>query len=77
MAPANGHSSPDVEANLDDHAFLENDTVQSFSWKGVSVSVKDSDKKRKTILSSASGSVKQGAQSFSHQRHVPVVEHRH
>jgi hypothetical protein len=64
MAPANGHSLPDVEANLDDHAFLENDTVHSFSWKGVSVSVKDREKKMKTILSNASGNVKQGAQCF-------------
>ncbi|KAL1958807.1 hypothetical protein VTO42DRAFT_3644 [Malbranchea cinnamomea] len=54
-------SDVDVEANPDHHAFLVNNTVKSFSWKGVTVNVKDRETKaQKSILSNASGHVEQG-----------------
>ncbi|KAK2804510.1 hypothetical protein FQN50_006585 [Emmonsiellopsis sp. PD_5] len=54
-------TASDLESNSSDHAFLTNETVQSFSWKGVSVTVKDRETKQpKTILDNASGHVTQG-----------------
>lgn len=51
----------DLEADHDRHAFLANDTVKSFSWRGVTVNVKDRETKvQKSILLNASGDVKQG-----------------
>ncbi|OJD11492.1 hypothetical protein AJ78_07746 [Emergomyces pasteurianus Ep9510] len=52
---------PDLEATGGEHAFLMNETVHSFAWKGVSVTVKDHEtKKPKTILENASGHVNPG-----------------
>ncbi|OAX77397.1 hypothetical protein ACJ72_08305, partial [Emergomyces africanus] len=52
---------PDIEATSGEHAFLMNETVHSFAWKGVSVTVKDHEtKKPKTILENASGHVNPG-----------------
>lgn len=52
----------DVEGDPDQHAFLNNSTVKSFSWEGVTVNVKDRETKaQKSILLNASGHVEQGA----------------
>ncbi|KAM5472140.1 hypothetical protein MferCBS49748_001588 [Microsporum ferrugineum] len=51
----------DLEANGDEHPFLMNHTVEHFSWKSVTVSVKDRETKQpKAILSNASGYVSKG-----------------
>ncbi|KAK2865079.1 hypothetical protein FQN49_003927 [Arthroderma sp. PD_2] len=51
----------DLEANGDEYPFLMNDTVQHFSWKSVTVNVKDRETKQpKAILSDASGYVNKG-----------------
>lgn len=51
----------DLEANGDEHPFLMNETVEHFSWKAVTVTVKDRETKQpKAILSGASGYVNKG-----------------
>lgn len=51
---------PDVEAN-NSHSFLTNDTVDHFSWSGVTVTVKDREtKQKKNILENSSGYVNKG-----------------
>ena len=52
----------DVEANIvEGHGFLDNDTVHSFAWRGVTVNVKDrATKQEKSILLNTSGHVQQG-----------------
>ncbi|EZF33721.1 hypothetical protein H101_02726 [Trichophyton interdigitale H6] len=51
----------DLEANGDEHPFLMNETVEHFSWKGVTVSVKDRETKQpKAILRDATGYVNKG-----------------
>ncbi|EFQ99789.1 hypothetical protein MGYG_02802 [Nannizzia gypsea CBS 118893] len=51
----------DLEANGDEHPFLMNETVEHFSWKSVTVNVKDRETKQpKAILSGASGYVNKG-----------------
>ncbi|KAF3483944.1 uncharacterized protein GIQ15_03268 [Arthroderma uncinatum] len=51
----------DLEANGDEHPFLMNATVDHFSWKSVTVTVKDRETKQpKAILSNASGYVNKG-----------------
>ena len=60
MISSQSSSVPDLEAN-DYHAFLMNNTVQTFAWKDVAVTVKDRETgKPKKILSSTSGHVSQG-----------------
>lgn len=59
---ASNHSA-DVEKNAAglDHAHLMNDTVQSFAWKDVNVTVKDrATKQPLDILSNISGVVEAG-----------------
>ncbi|KAL2374543.1 hypothetical protein RJ035_003912 [Blastomyces gilchristii] len=52
---------PDVEATGGEHAFLMNETVHSFAWKGVAVTVKDREtKKQKAILENSNGHVNPG-----------------
>ncbi|DAA75866.1 TPA_exp: putative ABC transporter [Trichophyton benhamiae CBS 112371] len=51
----------DLEANGDEHPFLMNETVEHFSWKGVTVNVKDRETKQpKAILRDATGYVNKG-----------------
>ncbi|PGH06287.1 hypothetical protein GX51_02484 [Blastomyces parvus] len=51
----------DVEATGGEHAFLMNETVHSFAWKGVAVTVKDREtKKPKAILEKSNGHVNPG-----------------
>ncbi|OAL74377.1 hypothetical protein A7D00_2410 [Trichophyton violaceum] len=46
----------DLEANGDEHPFLMNETVEHFSWKAVTVNVKDRETKQpKAILRDATG----------------------
>ncbi|EDN07941.1 conserved hypothetical protein [Histoplasma mississippiense (nom. inval.)] len=54
--------SADLEAaSSEQHAFLMNETVHSFSWKGVSVTVKDREtKKPKAILENSNGHANPG-----------------
>lgn len=57
--------NPDLESNSDDHAFLMNETVNTFAWKGVTVTVKDRQtKEKKSILSNASGHANQGTNHY-------------
>ncbi|OJD26749.1 hypothetical protein ACJ73_01864 [Blastomyces percursus] len=52
---------PDIEAAGGEHAFLMNETVHSFAWKGVAVTVKDRETKQpKTILENSNGHVNPG-----------------
>ena len=61
MARISSATNVDLEADHDRHAFLANDTVKSFSWRGVTVNVKDRETKaQKSILLNASGDVRQG-----------------
>ncbi|PGH11181.1 hypothetical protein AJ79_05023 [Helicocarpus griseus UAMH5409] len=61
MSLGSNTMDPDLEANSGHHAFLMNDTIHSFAWRNVSVSVKDHEtKKPKTILENANGHVNQG-----------------
>lgn len=56
----------DIEAKLDEPGFLDNDTVQSFAWRGVTVKVKDRETKEdKSILLNTSGHVQPGASATS------------
>ncbi|EEP76822.1 conserved hypothetical protein [Uncinocarpus reesii 1704] len=56
------NSTMDLESNNSEHSFLMNDTVHSFTWKGVTVNVKDRQtKQKKSILSNTSGHVNQAA----------------
>lgn len=51
----------DIEQKAVDEAHVQNTTVQSYSWKGVTVTVKDRQTKQpKAILSGIDGSVKAG-----------------
>ncbi|EZF76502.1 hypothetical protein H105_02142 [Trichophyton soudanense CBS 452.61] len=51
----------DLEANGDEHPFLMNETVEHFSWKAVTVNVKDRETKQpKAILRDATGYVNKG-----------------
>ena len=51
----------DIERKAIDEAHVQNTTVQSYSWKGVTVTVKDRQTKQpKAILSGIDGSVKAG-----------------
>ncbi|EER42946.1 ABC transporter [Histoplasma capsulatum var. duboisii H88] len=54
--------SADLEAaSSEQHAFLMNETIHSFSWKGVSVTVKDREtKKPKAILENSNGHANPG-----------------
>ncbi|KAK2743903.1 hypothetical protein FQN57_004526 [Myotisia sp. PD_48] len=51
----------DLEANNDEYPFLKNETVDSFSWKSVTVTVNDREtKQKKKILSNVSGHAEKG-----------------
>lgn len=57
----NHHAVMDVEKDAGGYAHLSNTTIRSFSWEGVTVTVRDRHTKQlKTILSDVSGVVKSG-----------------
>jgi hypothetical protein len=52
--------TPDLERN-DSGQFLMNQTVQNFSWRGLTVTVKDREtKKARDLLNGISGDVQRG-----------------
>lgn len=52
---------PDLERN-EDHQFLMNRSVRNFSWKGLTVTVKDRQTKdARDLINDISGDVQQGA----------------
>lgn len=66
---------PDLEATGGEHAFLMNETVHSFAWKGVSVTVKDHEtKKPKTILENSSGHVNPGMYYTYNIFYMPTIK---
>jgi ATP-binding cassette, subfamily G (WHITE), member 2 len=55
----------DIEQKALDNAHLMNDTVQNFTWQGITVVVKDHKTKQpKTILENVEGSVKAGMSQY-------------
>jgi hypothetical protein len=56
-----GALDPDLERN-EDHQFLMNRSVRNFSWKGLTVTVKDRQTKNaRDLINDISGDVQQGA----------------
>lgn len=61
------HQPPslDLERHVTEDAHLINDSVRSFAWEGISVTVKDKKTKEpKTILTSVDGVVRPGCLSL-------------
>lgn len=64
-SPLNAPRSPDLERNDSGH-FLMNETVQNFSWQGLTVTVKDREtKKSRDLINDISGDVQHGLLSLS------------
>lgn len=59
-SPFGTAASPDLERN-DSRQFLNNQTVRHYSWKGLTVSVRDREtKKARDLINDISGEVQQG-----------------
>lgn len=67
MTSINGSGDVEKDAGNSNYAHLTNETLHNFSWKDVTVSVKDrSTKQPLDILSGVSGLVKAGTLSLHH-----------
>jgi hypothetical protein len=54
-------ASPDLERNESGQFFLRNQTVQEFSWKALTVTIKDRETKGpRNLIDGISGNVQQG-----------------
>lgn len=61
-----GATTGDIEGNKSEQAFFLNDTISSFSWQQLTVTVKDRHTKQpKDLISNINGSVEQGLSELS------------